>query len=147
MCVLGAACGEGCLRNAAEVIRCELPLGVMIDADLSSRLDLNARFAGCGGSRAPTPPPLPPPTQVSPISRADSRTVTQGSPKFFTGTVKVEQLFAEDAPSRVLPVESSRSRRAPAVPGIRIPSVRSCSSRPAKDECGWKVVPFRRSRR
>lgn len=42
-----------------------------------------------------------PATSGLPISRAGSRSVAAGSPNFFTGTVKVEQLFPADAPSRV----------------------------------------------
>ena len=73
----------------------------MIDADIPTRLGLNANPDGCGGSKP----------QLDLRSRHQHRSldqpctfahaVTQGSPKFFTGTVKVEQLFAEDAPSRV----------------------------------------------
>lgn len=35
------------------------------------------------------------------ISRAGSRATTSGSPKFFTGSVTVEQLFPAELPSRV----------------------------------------------
>jgi hypothetical protein len=53
------------------------------------------------GARGPNSTSAPATNTGLSISRADTRTVTQGSPKFFTGSVKVEQLFAEDAPSRV----------------------------------------------
>jgi 4-carboxymuconolactone decarboxylase len=41
------------------------------------------------------------PSEGLAISHAGSRAITPGSPKFFTGSVKVEQLFPAEPPSRV----------------------------------------------
>jgi 4-carboxymuconolactone decarboxylase len=52
-----------------------------------------------GFAQAPTTMPDTPKGLT--ISHAGVRPVVDGSPKFFTGSVKVEQLFSANAPSRV----------------------------------------------
>ena len=50
---------------------------------------------------AQAPATTPDTTKGFVISHAGIRPVVEGSPKFFTGSAKVEQLFPADAPSRV----------------------------------------------
>jgi 4-carboxymuconolactone decarboxylase len=52
-----------------------------------------------GFAQAPTTTPDTPKGFI--ISHAGTRPVVEGSPKFFTGSAKVEQLFPANAPSRV----------------------------------------------
>ncbi|SEC42447.1 (R)-mandelonitrile lyase [Terriglobus roseus] len=51
-----------------------------------------------GFAQSPAPPDA---SKSLAISHAGVRPVVDGSPKFFTGTAKVEQLFPASAPSRV----------------------------------------------
>lgn len=53
------------------------------------------------GAFAQTSTPAPDAAKGLAISHAGVRPVVDGSPKFFTGSAKVEQLFPVNAPSRV----------------------------------------------
>jgi quercetin dioxygenase-like cupin family protein len=63
---------------------------------LLSQLVMVGAFA-----QAPTATPTPDANKGLTISHAGVRPVVDGSPKFFTGSAKVEQLFPANAPSRV----------------------------------------------
>src|ERR1700721_2004666 len=100
MCIFGSACGEGRFREAPEVTRrsrISAKETMRIFAHpLLSQLVMVGAFA-----QAPTATPTPDATKGLTISHAGVRPVVDGSPKFFTGSAKVEQLFPANAPSRV----------------------------------------------
>ena len=52
-------------------------------------------------AQTPTAAPAPDAAKGLTISHAGARSIVDGSPKFFTGSAKVEQLFPVNAPSRV----------------------------------------------
>jgi quercetin dioxygenase-like cupin family protein len=68
----------------------------IFDLALLSPLILVGAFA-----QTPAPAPASDVTKGLTISHAGVRPVVDGSPKFFTGFAKVEQLFPANAPSRV----------------------------------------------